>query len=94
MEKWYLCQNKGLNANRSFYCNEKVDDLVKKAAVEVNTEKRIQMYRDAQKIMVDEAPYILFYQANQVLAMRDNLDGFEIKPGGTHYLSYERFSKK
>ncbi|MCW5850313.1 MAG: ABC transporter substrate-binding protein [Anaerolineae bacterium] len=94
MDKWYLCANRGLNANRAFYCNQKADELVTKAATEVDSAKRIQMYRDAQKIMVEEAPYILFYQANQLIAYRDNLEGFEIKPGGSQYLSYERLSKK
>ncbi|MCC6174401.1 MAG: ABC transporter substrate-binding protein [Chloroflexi bacterium] len=94
MEKWYLSANKGLNANRAFYGNPKVDELVKQAPTILDADKRISMYRDAQKIVVDEAPYILFYQANQLLAMRDNLDGFQVKPGGSHFLSYERLSKK
>lgn len=94
MDRWYLCANKGLQANRAFYCNQKVDDLLKKAATEVNNDKRIAAYREAQTIMVEEAPYILFYQANQVLAMRDVLEGFEIKPGGSHFLNYERMAKK
>jgi len=51
------------------------------------------LFTIAQNIMVDEAPYILFYQANQILGMRDNVQGFEIKPGGSHYLSFEKLSK-
>ena len=31
--------------------------------------------------------------ANQILGMRDNVQGFEIKPGGSHYLSFEKLSK-
>ena len=27
MDKWYLSANKGLNANRAFYSNPKVDEL-------------------------------------------------------------------
>jgi len=94
MDKWYLSSNRGLNANRAFYSNPKVDELVSKAPTVLNADQRIQMYRDAQKIVVDEAPYILFSQANQVLGMRDNLEGFQVKPGGSAYLNYERFSKK
>nr|MBA2449614.1 ABC transporter substrate-binding protein [Chloroflexota bacterium] len=94
MDKWYLSSNKGLTANRAFYENAKVDELVKKAPTVLDAQQRIAMYREAQQIVVDEAPYILFSQANQVLAMRDNVDGFQVKPGGSHYLSYERLSKK
>jgi len=94
MDKWYLSANKGLNANRAFYSNPKVDELVSKAPTVLDAEQRIKMYRDAQNIVVDEAPYILFSQSNQVLGMRDNLEGFQVKPGGSQYLNYERFSKK
>ena len=93
MDKWYLSDNKGLNANRAFYSNPKVDELVKLAPTILDAQKRIDTYRQAQTIMVDEAPYILFYQANQILGMRDNVQGFEIKPGGSHYLSFEKLSK-
>jgi peptide/nickel transport system substrate-binding protein len=94
MDKWYLSANKGLNANRAFYSNSQVDDLVTKAPTVLDADQRIKLYRDAQKIVVDEAPYILFSQANQVLGMRDNLEGFQVKPGGSAYLNYERFTKK
>jgi len=94
MDKWYLSANKGLNANRAFYGNPKVDELVSKAPTVLDADKRIAMYREAQNIVVDEAPYILFSQSNQVLGMRDNLDGFQVKPGGSAYLNYERFSKR
>jgi peptide/nickel transport system substrate-binding protein len=91
MDKWYLSDNRGLN--RAFYSNPKVDELVKQAPTILDAQKRIDTYRQAQNIMVDEAPYILFYQANQILGMRDNIQGFEIKPGGSHYLSFEKLSK-
>ncbi|MCA1645560.1 MAG: ABC transporter substrate-binding protein, partial [Chloroflexi bacterium] len=93
MDKWFLSDNKGLNANRAFYGNPQVDQLVKQAPTILDAQKRIDTYRQAQNIIVDEAPYILFYQANQILGMRDNVQGFEIKPGGSHYLSFEKLSK-
>ncbi len=93
MDKWCLSTNKGLNANRAFYGNPKVDELIKQASTILDAQKRIDTYRQAQSIVVDEAPYILFYQANQILGMRDNLQGFEVKPGGSHYLSFEKLSK-
>ena len=48
----------------------------------------------AYRLAVDEAPYILFYQANQIMALRDNLDGFEVRPGGSQYMTYERYTKR
>ena len=93
MDKWYLSDNRGLNANRAFYSNPQVDQLVKQAPTILDAQTRIDTYRLAQNIVVDEAPYILFYQANQILGMRDNIQGFQIKPGGSHYLSFEKLSK-
>jgi len=93
MDKWYLSDNRGLNANRAFYSKPQVDQLVKHAPTILDAQTRIDTYRLAQNIVVDEAPYILFYQANQILGMRDNIQGFQIKPGGSHYLSFEKLSK-
>jgi peptide/nickel transport system substrate-binding protein len=92
--RWIHSSLQGINANRAFYSNPRVDELVSKAPTVLDGPRRIAMYREAQRIIVDEAPYILFYQANQIMAMRDTLDGFEIKPGGSQYMSYERFSKR
>lgn len=93
MSKWYDSANKGIAGDRAFYSNPKVDDLIRKAPTILDAKQRIAMYQEAQKIVVDDAPYILYSQANQLIAMRDTLQGFEIKPGGSQYLSFERLSK-
>jgi peptide/nickel transport system substrate-binding protein len=92
--RWIHSSLQGINANRAFYSNPRVDELVSKAPTVLDGAKRIAMYQEAQRLIVDEAPYILFYQANQIMALRDNLDGFEVKPGGSQYMTYERFTKR
>jgi peptide/nickel transport system substrate-binding protein len=94
MEAWYLCERRGISANRAFYCNEEVDALVKEAAVTVDAAERIAKYQEAQRIMVEEAPYILFYQANQLLAVSDRVEGIELKVAGSQFQNYERLSKQ
>ncbi len=42
---------------------------------------------------MDDAPYILYSQSNQLIAMRDTLQGFEFKPDGSQYLRFEKLSK-
>lgn len=94
MEKWYNSTKKGLNSNRAFYGNPKVDDLVLKAPAVLDAEKRIAMYREAQQIVVDEAPYVLFYQFNTLVAMRDTIEGFQPRIEGAYLMDYEVLSKK
>lgn len=93
MSKWYDTANRGIAANRAWYTNPRVDELIRSAPTIVDAEDRIAAYREAQQIVVEEAPYILFYQANQLLAMRDNIEGFEVKPGGSQYLDFEKLTK-
>ncbi len=94
MFRWYYSKNAGLNANRAFYSNPKVDELLLKAQTIMDDKQRIAMYQEAQRIVVEEAPYILYYQMNQVYAMRDNVEGFEWQPASSHTLFFERLSKK
>ncbi len=47
MTKWYDSANKGLGANRAFYNNPKVDDLIRKAPTILDAKQRIAMYQEA-----------------------------------------------
>jgi len=57
-----------------------IDDLIEAARIELNADKQIQMWKDAQiKILEDMVAYPLQYQ-NQVTARRDYVDyGHELK---------------
>lgn len=94
MFRWYYSKNAGLNANRAFYTNPQADELILSALGMVDQNKRIVTLREAQKIVVDEAPYVLISQADQVIPIRDNIEGFEPMPGTTLLFNYERLSKK
>ncbi len=59
VHRTYLCDNirKGVIwSNTQSYCNPDVDGILAKAGVEPDAEKRAALYRDAQAIIVDEAP--------------------------------------
>ncbi|OUR76951.1 peptide ABC transporter substrate-binding protein [Alphaproteobacteria bacterium 46_93_T64] len=61
VHRTYTCGNirKGVIwSNTQSYCNEKVDGLLALAAVEQDQSKRITIYQEAQKIIVDDAPQI------------------------------------
>ena len=55
-------------ANLGFYSNPHLDALLESAAAELNTEKRIALYRQAQQIISDDAPHVLLYYARDIAA--------------------------
>jgi ABC-type transport system substrate-binding protein len=48
--------------NRGYYSNPKVDDLFNRARGESDDRKRHDLYRDAARIVADDAPWLFLYQ--------------------------------
>ncbi len=48
--------------NRGYYSNPKVDDLFNRGRGESDDKKRHDLYRDAAKIIADDAPWLFLYQ--------------------------------
>jgi len=63
--------------NLSYYSNPKVDSLMEEADVlsADNIEKASQLFVDAQKIIVDEAPAVFQYDKVVVWAMNSTFKG-------------------
>lgn len=80
MNFWFDSNNFGLAGNRAFYSNPQVDSLIRKAAVTTDKNTREQLYQQAQKIVVNDPPYVYLYQTNFLLPMRSNITGFEFNP--------------
>jgi peptide/nickel transport system substrate-binding protein len=78
----YLLEIKtqGLPGNRAFYGNPEVDKLVVQAASLSDQKQRTILYRKAQKIVVNEAPYVFLYQKNYQVGMRSSVKGFVFNP--------------
>ena len=68
------------NSNRAFFNNAEVDQLLENAKVEVNSEKRADLYKQAQKIIMEEAGWTFLYYPKQALAYRSNISGIEMLP--------------
>ena len=68
------------NSNRAFYRNADVDKLLDQARVEVDAKKRAELYKQAEKIIMDEAAWTFLYQCKQALAYRSNISGIEMLP--------------
>ena len=63
--------------NFTYYSNPRFDSVLNKATAEPDERKRMQLYAQAQRIVVDDAPYIFLSDVNYLLPMSPDLKGFE-----------------
>ncbi|MBF0105127.1 MAG: ABC transporter substrate-binding protein [Deltaproteobacteria bacterium] len=67
-------------ANRGFYVNSTVDDLLEKSRTEINREKSREIYHRIQQIIYDDFVYApLWYESNYVF-MNRALNGYNLRP--------------
>jgi ABC-type transport system substrate-binding protein len=70
----------GTNTNRSKYSNPELDKLLEAARVEPETAKRMEMYNQAEKIIVIDAPAIFIAHSISYVLVKPYLNGFEPMP--------------
>jgi peptide/nickel transport system substrate-binding protein len=66
--------------NRALYKNDRFDDLLAQARQVTDQAKRAELYREAQKILVDDAPWIFVDHEVQIAAMSKRVQGFKLHP--------------
>ncbi|MCL4439208.1 MAG: ABC transporter substrate-binding protein [Firmicutes bacterium] len=93
MNYWFDSNNHGLAGNRAFYKNDQVDQLLREAARISDQKKRTELYRQAQDIVMEEAPYILLFQNNTLLPMRKNIEGYVYNPMLESMYNFEGMKK-
>lgn len=80
----YLTENQGDAGNRMFYSNEKVDELIKEAGGEKDETKRANLYKEAQAIIMDDAPDVLLMNKLYTFGMQKYVKGFKVHPSGAN----------
>lgn len=80
MTYWYDSRMHGLAGNRAFYKNDAVDKLLREAEQISDQSQRISLYQQAQRQVLEDAPYILLFQNNILIPMRKNVQGFIYNP--------------
>ena len=70
---WYSC---------TFYKNERADELIDLARVTVDVDARIEIYKELQQILIDDAADIWVYARHFLMAMNSNVQGFNYQPAG------------
>lgn len=68
--------------NYTSYENREMLDLMKKAREVVNPEKRLEMYKEIQDIIVKDAPWIFIYHPEQGYITRDGVIGVRLSSLG------------
>lgn len=73
----------GGTSNYGQYCNPRVDELLQQGRLTIDPNERVGIYKQAAQIVVDEMAYdVLLYQG-YIVAMRDNVEGFQPHPAGS-----------
>ncbi len=71
--------------NAAIWCYRPFDDLVTEAQRTTDVAKRTELYKQAQVIFKEEAPWLAIAHAVQVKPMRKEVEGFRLSPLGYHY---------
>ncbi len=74
----------GRQNNFMSYSNPKFDELVAQGAQETDQAKRAEIYREAQRILLEDSPMVFLYAANEYEAMQNYVKGYEHYLNGSH----------
>ncbi|HUM16862.1 MAG TPA: ABC transporter substrate-binding protein [Candidatus Nitrosotalea sp.] len=66
--------------NRALYKNEKYDELLHQARLTTDQARRADLYRQAQKLLVEDAPWIFIDHEIQTAAHNKRVQGFKLHP--------------
>jgi len=69
-----------LGPNRALYKNARFDALLQQARLTTDQAKRAQLYREAQRILVDDAPWVFVDHEIQIAALSKRVQGFKLHP--------------
>jgi peptide/nickel transport system substrate-binding protein len=72
--------NQGEAGNRSFFADEKVDELLDKGRQEADPAKRLAFYREAQERLVDLAPMLYLIHIEDLTGVSTSVKGFDSTP--------------
>lgn len=72
--------NQGKAGNRSFFADEKVDELLDKGRQEADPAKRLAFYKEAQERLVELAPMLYLIHIEDLTGVNTNVKGFDSTP--------------
>ncbi|WP_100374352.1 glutathione ABC transporter substrate-binding protein [Bacillus sp. FJAT-45037] len=78
--------NVGEAGNRTFMKDAELDEILVEARQTSDEETRLSLYKQAQEMLVEDAPMIYLYHQEYLVGVRDNVQGFWKHPNGTYML--------
>lgn len=86
---WYHRDSWGLFYGSGFYENARVWKLIEDARSEKDMARRMAMYADIQRALVDDQPEIFCMMANRIWGLRDYVKGLDYSPvRATHEVDF------
>lgn len=74
----------GSPGNRTRYKNEKVDQLLDKGRTSGNATERMAAYKEAQQLILNDAPWLFLNTGEEVNGLKKGITGFVAHPAGHH----------
>jgi peptide/nickel transport system substrate-binding protein len=78
----YLSSERMGRTNRTFYSNPELDRLLAEAAMELDDSKRNELYSQAQRILIEDQPWIPLYNPKDYIVLRKTIQGAVFGPMG------------
>jgi ABC-type transport system substrate-binding protein len=75
----------GTAGNVAFYNNTEVQSLFSAALQTYDLAERARLYKEAQVILHEDAPFVYLAHANQALVFTKNVDGFVLNPTARYF---------
>ena len=80
----------GSYSNPSFYSNPEVDKLLAAYKTTADPAKRDEMYREMQRLIVDDAPWIFAFHGQINTGVRKHVKGYRANSAGMYYFENVR----
>jgi peptide/nickel transport system substrate-binding protein len=71
-------------ANRTFYSNPRVDELIRDGRSTLDQQKRKVIYDEIQQVLAEDLPYINLWYLDNVLVHTKRVRGIEVNPAGNY----------
>ncbi|MCP8617925.1 ABC transporter substrate-binding protein [Salirhabdus salicampi] len=74
-------------SNRTFYQNSTVDELLDQAKVSIDQEERAELYKEAQRLILEDSPMVTLVHSTPVLAAQDYVKNYVPHPSTSESLA-------
>jgi peptide/nickel transport system substrate-binding protein/oligopeptide transport system substrate-binding protein len=72
--------NWGAGGNRAYFKDKKIDQLIEEAQRTMITEKRLSIYREIERRIVDQAPWVFFWHKKDYVVTQPWVKGVKLYP--------------